>query len=191
MLGWCRLLSRTHSSRNHLITACLSAACTGSSCPLPTSMSCSCLAMQGVPLSRTSYTAPYVPRPFSLRLCSPSTPLRTRVPKDTYTLCTPIEHAILEYCSYMHQYCTACSCWCSALHAQSSLSSLVELYYAWWWGMARNNKINHILWLPLGPTTPKGHTSTSKEMGLALDLGWTSSHPSHSQHQRAKEKRLV
>ena len=64
----------------------------------------------------------------------------TRVPLNTYTraaytVCVAILH---------------CSCWRSALHTLSSLSSLMELhnysiYYAWWWwGVSHEN--NRILW---------------------------------------------
>ena len=43
--------------------------------------------------------------------------------------------------------------------------------------------------MPYDPQTPRAHTSMSKETGVALNLEWTGSRPSYSQHISVKGKR--
>lgn len=76
------------------------------------------------------------------------------------------------------------------MHCMYCLALVVSwsyIYYAQWWGVACTPHTTPNVWLP-DPVTPKGHTITSKETKVVLNLGWTGNWPSHSQSLNANWK---
>ena len=106
----------------------------------------------------------------------------TRVQK-THTLCV-LQHWALSVKYLLH-------CRCQQHTAVTRIAGAFIVTQSQHCGRHNNTPINQwpCAYVHLGPATQRGHTSMSKETGVALNLRWTNSQPSHSWHLSAKGKR--